>query len=58
MPDQGHDQLLDDLTILLAMAKDYRFHDFKNIQYPDPKTQLIIALEALIIKVKSGRYDN
>lgn len=54
----GHDVLMRDLIILINEAQNFEFHDFKNTKYAAPKIALITALEAMIIKAKTGAYDN
>lgn len=58
MKDVGHDLLIKDLESLLREAKEFQFHDFKNLKYPTPKVALTIKLRDLAEQCKSGRYDN
>lgn len=58
MTDTGHDNLITDLEELLEEAKNFEFHDFKNMKYAIPKVELHAKLLALASRVKDGRYDN
>lgn len=58
MPDIGHDALVHDLEELLADAKRFEFHDFKNSTFAAPKVALAQRFNYLREQVVRGRYDN
>lgn len=55
--EKGHTALIDDLTNLLAEAKEYQFHDFRNTKYAAPKMELAAQLLTLRENVINGKYD-
>lgn len=54
----SHEQLINDLQVLLDQGKAFEFHDFKNNKYSSPKTELIKKLAEISENVVSGKYDN
>jgi hypothetical protein len=58
MDDAGHKALLADLEALLAEARAFQFHDFRNEKYATPKIALHRKLQAIAEKVTMGDYDN
>lgn len=54
----GHDALVLELGKLLAEAKDFQFHDYRNSKYAAPKVELHKKLLQLARDVQSGKYDN
>ncbi len=57
-PDQGHQNLINDLSLLLKEAIYYQFHDFKNTAFATPKVALNDRLMMLSDAVAQGKYDN
>ena len=55
---EGHQKLLDDLSVLLYDAWHYEFNDFKNNKYATPKVVLRKKLLDLAENVEQGKYDN
>ena len=56
--DKGHDELMDDVKLLLNEALSFEFHDFLNEAYDSPKQELVKFLTRMIEKTKEGKYDN
>ncbi len=56
--DKGHQDLVQDLSDLLAEAKEYAYHDFKSMHNEAPKMALAERLHALRTKCIDGDYDN
>lgn len=56
--ERGHQNLIEDLEILLVEARNFEFHDFKNEKYATPKVELAGRLETLRANVINGKYDN
>lgn len=55
---KGHEKLIRDLKILLKLAENFEYHDFKNNMFPAPKSALIRNLSMLVEETKKGTYDN
>lgn len=56
--DEGHLNLINDLSELLQEAMAGEFHDFANKKYPAPKMALNEKLHIIRMGVVNGRYDN
>ena len=56
--DQGHENLMKDLSELFGEAIEGEFGDFTNSKYETPKVALIKRLGVLSSLAQSGRYDN
>ena len=56
--ERGHQNLIEDLEILLVEARNFEFHDFKYEKYATPKVELAGRLETLRANVINGKYDN
>ncbi len=56
--DDGHLNLMEDVTELLKEVQDGTYHDFHRNGVTLPKVALVNRLENFIISVKNGRYDN
>jgi hypothetical protein len=56
--DKGHEQLIADLEAVLAEAKEYQFHDFRNRKYALPKIALNNSLGKIAARCQEGEYDN
>jgi len=56
--DKGHEMLVKELEDLLAKAKAFEYHDFKNRYYVAPKMELSNRLRVLRNGVLNGKYDN
>lgn len=54
----GHQILIADLMELLAEARAFQFHDFKNTDYATPKVALDQRFRELSENTRDGRYDN
>lgn len=58
IPDKGHDQLLDDLELLLKEAENFDYHDYKSQKHAAPKIVLVGELDKIMARVKNGWYNN
>lgn len=56
--DEGHNNLIKDLTELLDEAKGLQFHDMLNDEYAAPKVVLRNKLSMLMSNVVESKYDN
>lgn len=56
--DEGHENLMSDITALYVLCKSHEFHDFKNEKFATPKVELRNRLLAMAENVVQGRYDN
>lgn len=56
--DKGHDELIADLEIIMAEARAFEFHGFKNEAYATPKSALADLLMKVAKNVIDGKYDN
>lgn len=56
--DNGHVGLVYDMRLVFRLCMDYQFHDYKGTKFPSPKVALILLLEKIINRTKSGYYDN
>jgi hypothetical protein len=54
----GHENLIENLELILKKAKEFEYHDFLNTRYPFPKMRFVADLETVIKAAKSGHYDN
>jgi len=56
--DKGHEKLVADLEKMLAEAKAFQFHDFKNTDYKAPKIVLADRFRIMRRDTINGKYDN
>jgi hypothetical protein len=56
--DPGHIALFEDVSELLADVKSGEFHDYLNVKYDMPKTELVRRLNIIRDNIINGLYDN
>lgn len=56
--DKPHRNLIAEIEDILAKAKAFEYHDFKNTYYVAPKMELANRLRVFRNDVLNGKYDN